>query len=214
MFAITLVTDHVINFIGWIQWWWRGPGHGSAVQKWNLTLKVRFLVGLLIVQCHVLPLKQGNQIIPYDSTLQGESSNSGSDSDAPSTSEPLSHWITKSKSCVHKLSRILPVLLMPNYNIHCTSEDRAEFVKICAHMTESLEFNVSQSNLNFYCEQKALSTCLFNIEIPTRQFWDSGGVKLESLCNFSIVGCQWTVDCLLGSFLAICSIPCMLSGNI
>ena len=34
--------------------------------------------------------------------------------------------------------------------------------------------------------------------LPTRQFWDSGGVKLESLCNFSIVGCQWTVNCLLG----------------
>ncbi len=34
---------------------------------------------------------------------------------------------------------------------------------------------------------------------PTRQFWDSGGVKLESLCNFSIVVCQWTVNCLLGS---------------
>ncbi len=35
--------------------------------------------------------------------------------------------------------------------------------------------------------------------IPTWQFWDSGGVKLESLCNFSIVVCQWTVNCLLGS---------------
>ncbi len=33
---------------------------------------------------------------------------------------------------------------------------------------------------------------------PTWQFWDSGGVKLESLCNFSIVVCQWTVNCLLG----------------
>ncbi len=33
---------------------------------------------------------------------------------------------------------------------------------------------------------------------PTWQFWDSGGVKLESLCNFSIMGCQWTVNCLLG----------------
>ena len=37
-------------------------------------------------------------------------------------------------------------------------------------------------------------------KIPTWQFWDYGGVKLESLCNyFSIVGCQWTVNCLLGS---------------
>ena len=38
---------------------------------------------------------------------------------------------------------------------------------------------------------------------PTWQFWDSGGVKLESLCNFSIVGCQWTVNCLLGIDLRI-----------
>ena len=36
--------------------------------------------------------------------------------------------------------------------------------------------------------------------IPMWQFWDSGGVKLESLCNFSIVGCQWTVNCLLGIY--------------
>ncbi len=34
--------------------------------------------------------------------------------------------------------------------------------------------------------------------MPTRQFWDSGGVKLESLCNFNILSCQWTVNCLLG----------------
>ncbi len=38
------------------------------------------------------------------------------------------------------------------------------------------------------------SSCIFcffqRYELaPTRQFWDSGGVKLESLCNFSIVGC-------------------------
>ena len=39
---------------------------------------------------------------------------------------------------------------------------------------------------------------LLFMQYPTRQFWDSGGVKLESLCNFSIVGCQWTVNCLLG----------------
>ncbi len=37
-----------------------------------------------------------------------------------------------------------------------------------------------------------------NVYQPPWQFWDSGGVKLESLCNFSIVGCQWTVNCLLG----------------
>ncbi len=36
------------------------------------------------------------------------------------------------------------------------------------------------------------------VDPPTWQFWDSGGVKLESLCNFSIVVCQWTVNCLLG----------------
>ncbi len=41
---------------------------------------------------------------------------------------------------------------------------------------------------------------------PTRQFWDSGGVKLESLCNFNIVGCQWTVNCLLGGFNSTSSI--------
>ncbi len=39
--------------------------------------------------------------------------------------------------------------------------------------------------------------------VPTWQFWDSGGVKLESLCNFSIVGCQGTVNCLLGSSLSL-----------
>ncbi len=37
------------------------------------------------------------------------------------------------------------------------------------------------------------------VVIPPWQFWDSGGVKLESLCKFSIVGCQWTVNCLLGN---------------
>ncbi len=37
------------------------------------------------------------------------------------------------------------------------------------------------------------------LHIPTWQFWDSGGVKLESLCNFNIVVCQWTVNCLLGT---------------
>ncbi len=35
------------------------------------------------------------------------------------------------------------------------------------------------------------------------QFWDSGGVKLESLWNFSIVGYQWTVNCLLGIITVI-----------
>ncbi len=39
---------------------------------------------------------------------------------------------------------------------------------------------------------------LLAIFLPTWQFWDCGGVKLESLCNFSIEGCQWTVNCLLG----------------
>ncbi len=33
---------------------------------------------------------------------------------------------------------------------------------------------------------------------PSRQFWDCGRWKSDSLWNFSIVGCQWTVDCLLG----------------
>ncbi len=34
---------------------------------------------------------------------------------------------------------------------------------------------------------------------PSRQFWDYGRWKSESLWNFSIVGCQFTVNCLLGS---------------
>ncbi len=35
--------------------------------------------------------------------------------------------------------------------------------------------------------------------IPTWQFWDPGGVKLESLCNFSIVrSCQPVLQCAQG----------------
>ncbi len=34
--------------------------------------------------------------------------------------------------------------------------------------------------------------------VPRRQFWDCGGWKSDSLRNFSIEGCQWTVNCLLG----------------
>ncbi len=33
---------------------------------------------------------------------------------------------------------------------------------------------------------------------PSRQFWDCGRWKSDSLWNFSIVGCQFTVNCLLG----------------
>ncbi len=47
--------------------------------------------------------------------------------------------------------------------------------------------------------QSPFTGLLSNIHVPTWQFWDSGGVKLESLCNCSIVVCQWTVNCLLGS---------------
>ena len=35
----------------------------------------------------------------------------------------------------------------------------------------------------------------------SRQFWDCGRWKSDSLWNFSIVGCQWTVNCLLGIML-------------
>ena len=45
---------------------------------------------------------------------------------------------------------------------------------------------------------------------PTWQFWDSGGVKLESLCNFSIVGCQGTVNCLLGTWICCLKRPVSL----
>ncbi len=36
------------------------------------------------------------------------------------------------------------------------------------------------------------------LKYPSRQFWDCGRWKSDSLLNFSIVGCQWTVNCLLG----------------
>ena len=63
--------------------------------------------------------------------------------------------------------------------------------------------NITPYNVNKIA-MRAMSICfsLFcycsHLPLPTWQFWDSGGVKLESLCNFSIVGCQWTVNCLLG----------------
>ena len=41
--------------------------------------------------------------------------------------------------------------------------------------------------------------CPVTMSLPTCLFWDPGGVKLEPLCNSSIVGCQWTVNCLLGA---------------
>ncbi len=43
-----------------------------------------------------------------------------------------------------------------------------------------------------------LHDVIYKGQEPTWQFWDPGGVKLDSLCNFSIVGCQWTVNCLQG----------------
>ncbi len=49
---------------------------------------------------------------------------------------------------------------------------------------------------------------LFNLElqfkyVPSRQFWDCGRWKSDSLWNFRIVGCQLTVNCLLGIQLGI-----------
>ncbi len=35
-------------------------------------------------------------------------------------------------------------------------------------------------------------------KVPSRQFWDCGRWKSDSLWNFSIVGCQFTVNCLRG----------------
>ncbi len=46
-----------------------------------------------------------------------------------------------------------------------------------------------------------------NEKHPKWQFWDPGGVKFESLCNFSIVGCQWPVKCLLGFYTERCWLP-------
>ncbi len=42
-----------------------------------------------------------------------------------------------------------------------------------------------------------------NSFLPSRQFWDCGRWKSDSLWNFSIVGCQFTVNCLLGIYLVI-----------
>ncbi len=49
---------------------------------------------------------------------------------------------------------------------------------------------------------------------PTKQFWDHGAVKLESLYNFSIVGCQWTVNCLLGMCRLVAQCPLGDHGTI
>ena len=61
---------------------------------------------------------------------------------------------------------------------------------------------VTQTSVSPEHAEYRSSSCenFFLTLLPTWQFWDPGGVKLESLCNFSIVGCQWTVNCLLGSW--------------
>ncbi len=41
-------------------------------------------------------------------------------------------------------------------------------------------------------------TCIYYTH--SRQFWDCGRWKSDSLWNFSIVGSHWTVNCLLGRF--------------
>ncbi len=61
--------------------------------------------------------------------------------------------------------------------------------------------HASQEEKNGSTLQKG--TILQFSSTPMWQFWDSGGVKLEFVCNFGIVGCQWTVNCLLGSVLVL-----------
>ncbi len=47
--------------------------------------------------------------------------------------------------------------------------------------------NYRPSDMHFHLRQQ-----------PSRQFWDCGRRKSDSLWNHIIVGCQWTVNCLLG----------------
>ncbi len=54
--------------------------------------------------------------------------------------------------------------------------------------------------------EKWFCVCLENLPwrtvfYPSRQFWDCVRWKSDSLWNFSIVGCQWTVNCLLETTL-------------
>ncbi len=49
-----------------------------------------------------------------------------------------------------------------------------------------------------YARVWRMSRLVHLTKIPSRQFWDCGRWKSDSLWNFSIVGCQWTVNCLLG----------------
>ncbi len=78
-----------------------------------------------------------------------------------------------------------------------------------------IEHGLAQvSHAYCYVEFTAKLNSIHVFQLPTRQFWDSGGVKLESLCNFSIVGCQWTVNCLLGLYFAHEQwLPSFISGN-
>ncbi len=48
----------------------------------------------------------------------------------------------------------------------------------------------------------AVVTLTKKLTNPTWQFWDSDGVKLESLCNFSIVGCQ--LSAVMWNLVRIC----------
>ena len=76
---------------------------------------------------------------------------------------------------------------------------------IIGNLLMSMHFN----SKNAYKDNTGFSLNLFrqmpskNINyrtevVPSRQFWDCGRWKSDSLWNFSIVGCQWTVNCLLG----------------
>ncbi len=47
------------------------------------------------------------------------------------------------------------------------------------------------------CLPGKLNTPIYHI--PEDNFGIVEGWRFDSLCNFSIVGCQWTVSCLLGS---------------
>ncbi len=48
--------------------------------------------------------------------------------------------------------------------------------------------------------------------VPSRQFWDCGRWKSDSLWNFSIVGCQFSVNCLRGyGFFTV--YPCIFFRN-
>ncbi len=73
---------------------------------------------------------------------------------------------------------------------------------------DSSQFDENRSTASSW---QLLEQCDMSFSTPTWQFWDSGGVKLESLCNFSTVGCQWTMSAGLGS--TIYFYACTLVGS-